>query len=97
LTIYGKYTLVLRLERLRYILLASLKLYLSIIRSKPFPLRLGNCGLKDTKRNEFESVAERMLYERLIVVRDQTNHPLPNTAFQSAAPPRKRSTHDNIL
>jgi len=36
-TIYGKYLLVLRLERLRYLLLAS---YLSIFKSKPFPLRL---------------------------------------------------------
>jgi hypothetical protein len=39
-TIYGKYMLV--LECLRYLLLAGLKLYLSIFNSKPFPLRLGN-------------------------------------------------------
>jgi hypothetical protein len=39
-TIYGKYMLV--LEYLRYLLLAGLKLYLSIFRSRPFPLRLGN-------------------------------------------------------
>jgi hypothetical protein len=38
-TIYGKYMLV--LECLRYLLLASLELYLSIFKSKPFPLRLG--------------------------------------------------------
>jgi hypothetical protein len=38
-TIYGKYMLV--LECLRYLFLASLKLYLSIFNSKPFPLRLG--------------------------------------------------------
>jgi hypothetical protein len=38
-TIYGKYMLV--LECLRYLLLAGLKLYLSIFNSKPFPLRLG--------------------------------------------------------
>jgi hypothetical protein len=37
--IYGKYMLV--LECLRYLLLAGLKLYLSIFESKPFPLRLG--------------------------------------------------------
>ena len=37
-TVYGKYVLV--LECLRYLLLASLKLYLSIFESKPFPLRL---------------------------------------------------------
>jgi hypothetical protein len=38
-TIYGKYMLV--LECLRYLLLAGLKLYLSIFNSNPFPLRLG--------------------------------------------------------
>jgi hypothetical protein len=38
-TIYGKYMLV--LECLRYLLLASLKFYLSIFNSKTVPLRLG--------------------------------------------------------
>ena len=38
-TIYGEYMLV--LEHLRYLLLACLKLYLSIFKSKPFPLCLG--------------------------------------------------------
>jgi hypothetical protein len=38
-TIYRKYMLV--LECLRYLLLASLKLYQCIFKSKPFRLRLG--------------------------------------------------------
>ena len=38
-TVYGKYMLV--LECLRYLLLAGLKLYLSIFKSNPFPFRLG--------------------------------------------------------